>query len=243
MNNKVNMVAFIFFLISSPMLHANNTITGKLNLDNIFDSLPNKEQKLEGAFTLFKDKIAINIKKSQTVNMLCGRSMYFLKSLSMSVLKDGVRLNPSSDNAAFNFKSEKELSNCIGNGSKFSFPRDMWISLFGNEYQDGGFNISKGKFSFWKGTKGRIQQNIVRIYNGKKWIKEGSISTLNNHGFSKVKLQKVQSRLNGLGYNCGTPDGLWGKKSASALKLFQRDSGILESGELDNATLIKLKVN
>ena len=50
----------------------------------------------------------------------------------------------------------------------------------------------------------------------------------------------VQQRLNNLGYNCGGEMGKFGEKTRDALKKFQADNKLTESGEPDAATKAKL---
>lgn len=47
---------------------------------------------------------------------------------------------------------------------------------------------------------------------------------------------ELQERLNSVGYNVGTADGDFGKKTENAILEFQRDHGLPETGILDNAT-------
>ena len=49
----------------------------------------------------------------------------------------------------------------------------------------------------------------------------------------------VQRRLNELGYNSGTPDGLFGKKTRAAIQAFQRDNGITADGVVSQELLQK----
>ena len=51
----------------------------------------------------------------------------------------------------------------------------------------------------------------------------------------------IQRRLNELGYNAGTPDGLFGDKTRSAIKAFQRDQRIAATGNADQALLTRLR--
>lgn len=51
---------------------------------------------------------------------------------------------------------------------------------------------------------------------------------------------QVQKALNDAAYNAGKPDGIWGKRSAKALKKFQQDRGIDTTGRMDTATMSKL---
>ncbi|MGD9043402.1 MAG: ankyrin repeat domain-containing protein [Desulfobacterales bacterium] len=51
---------------------------------------------------------------------------------------------------------------------------------------------------------------------------------------------RVQVKLKGLGYDPGSTDGIWGKKTTSALKHFQQDNGLPVTGQLDEQTRVKL---
>ena len=55
-----------------------------------------------------------------------------------------------------------------------------------------------------------------------------------------LSLRDAQARLNELGYNAGTPDGAMGGKTTAALRAFQKDRGIAQSGRLDAATMVEL---
>ena len=50
----------------------------------------------------------------------------------------------------------------------------------------------------------------------------------------------MQEKLNSLGYTIGTVDGDFGKRTEGALKDFQRDNGIAETGALDTETRTRL---
>ena len=51
----------------------------------------------------------------------------------------------------------------------------------------------------------------------------------------------VQQRLNNLGYDCGGEMGELGERTREALRKFQADNQLQETGEPDNATKAKLK--
>jgi ankyrin repeat protein len=57
---------------------------------------------------------------------------------------------------------------------------------------------------------------------------------------SDPTVYQVQKNLKELGYDPGSPDGIWGKKTASAIKRFQLDNGLPVTGKLDAQTRAKL---
>lgn len=50
----------------------------------------------------------------------------------------------------------------------------------------------------------------------------------------------VQTRLRNRGFNPGLIDGIWGKQTSNATRLFQRAEGLTETGLLDPKTLLAL---
>lgn len=61
-----------------------------------------------------------------------------------------------------------------------------------------------------------------------------------NGATAGLSLRDAQARLNELGYNAGTPDGAMGGKTTAALRAFQKDRGLAQSGRLDAATAAEL---
>ena len=57
--------------------------------------------------------------------------------------------------------------------------------------------------------------------------------------FSPV-IQQAQLKLAQLGFDPGTADGIFGPRTSAAIKEFQKQSGLPETGTLDSATLAKL---
>lgn len=51
-----------------------------------------------------------------------------------------------------------------------------------------------------------------------------------------MSLRAAQQKLNALGYTAGTPDGAMGKNTQNALREFQRDQSLPQTGRLDRAT-------
>ena len=56
-------------------------------------------------------------------------------------------------------------------------------------------------------------------------------------------VRSAQTALNEKGYNVGSVDGHWGPNTESAVRRFQAERGLTQSGELDSATLSALGVN
>ncbi len=54
-------------------------------------------------------------------------------------------------------------------------------------------------------------------------------------------VQAVQRKLNELGYSAGTPDGLVGRGTRSAIVAFQQDRGLAATGVADQALLLQLQ--
>lgn len=54
-------------------------------------------------------------------------------------------------------------------------------------------------------------------------------------------VQVVQRKLNELGYSAGTPDGLMGRGTRSAIIAFQQDRGLAATGVADQALLLQLQ--
>lgn len=57
------------------------------------------------------------------------------------------------------------------------------------------------------------------------------------YSVSSSLVRNVQSVLNGCGYNCGTADGVYGKKTKKALKKYQRANGLKASGVINKSTV------
>jgi len=64
----------------------------------------------------------------------------------------------------------------------------------------------------------------------------GAAATGGGGGGVIMPLRDAQARLNQLGYDAGTADGLMGNRTANALRTFQRDNNLPVTGRLDAAT-------
>lgn len=165
----IKSVSFLIALAGFD-IYASTSDQNKLSLNHVFETLPNHQQKIEGVLEIVNGKVGININKTQKVNMLCGRSIYYIKSLNMKVMEDGINLIPHKNGGSFNFRVSSELANCIGIGTRLMFSKEEWIPFFDGEYKNGGFILENGKFKFLKGTKGRTQIDSYSIFNGKNWV-------------------------------------------------------------------------
>jgi peptidoglycan hydrolase-like protein with peptidoglycan-binding domain len=56
-------------------------------------------------------------------------------------------------------------------------------------------------------------------------------------------VRSAQAALNDQGYSVGEVDGLWGPQTLSAVRRFQADKGLAQSGTLDSSTLAALGVS
>lgn len=56
-------------------------------------------------------------------------------------------------------------------------------------------------------------------------------------------VRSAQAALNDQGYNVGMVDGQWGPNTQSAVRRFQAERGLTQSGTLDRSTLSALGVN
>jgi ankyrin repeat protein len=65
------------------------------------------------------------------------------------------------------------------------------------------------------------------------------INTANSYDHT---VYQVQKKLKDLGYDPGRPDGIWGKKTTAAVKHFQGDNGLPQTGQLDEQTKSKLSI-
>ncbi len=61
------------------------------------------------------------------------------------------------------------------------------------------------------------------------WLKEFQAE---KHRYGKATNMLVQAGLNALGYDAGTPDGVMGEHTAKAIRAYQRDNDLAETGRL-----------
>lgn len=71
----------------------------------------------------------------------------------------------------------------------------------------------------------------------------GTSSAGSSASVSRNTVKKVQKKLNRLGYECGTPDGIMGSKTKRALKKFQKDCDLEADGVIGKKTLQALNLS
>lgn len=70
-------------------------------------------------------------------------------------------------------------------------------------------------------------------------ISTGTGSFKKESGFS-ASVRRMQTKLNRLGYNCGTPDGYFGSNTETQVKAFQSANNLTADGKAGASTLSKL---
>lgn len=85
------------------------------------------------------------------------------------------------------------------------------------------------------------QAGVVSM--GKKgWIgTEESKKSITQESKENILVRQIQSNLTKLGYKSGPADGLMGKKTATAIRLFQKKNGLVIDGKASDVLLIKIK--
>lgn len=67
-----------------------------------------------------------------------------------------------------------------------------------------------------------------------------NVFALSKLGSTGNEVRNIQTRLKSWGYNIGTVDGIYGRKTESAVKQFQRNNGLTPDGIAGPATLAKI---
>ena len=104
-----------------------------------------------------------------------------------------------------------------------------------------------------KGSWYKIKVDGTTGYVMKKYIKKGSSSSSSSSSSNSGSLgtcsvgdkgstvKAVQQRLKDLGYLSGSADGDYGSGTKKAVKAFQKKNGLKQTGNVNSATLAKLK--
>lgn len=84
---------------------------------------------------------------------------------------------------------------------------------------------------------------FLSCFSFTSYIKErdgGAVEVLSKIGSTGDEVRRVQKKLKELGYYTGTVDGIFGSKTQSAVKAFQRNCGITADGIAGPTTLLYL---
>ncbi|WP_310602359.1 peptidoglycan-binding protein [Anaerosporobacter sp.] len=87
------------------------------------------------------------------------------------------------------------------------------------------------------GHEAHLHKNGVCPYSSSSTTSNSSTSTTKKTTTtttSSSTIKKVQTALNKLGYDCGTPDGICGKKTKNAIKKYKQDKGLTVNTKIDS---------
>ncbi len=98
-----------------------------------------------------------------------------------------------------------------------------------------GYNAGEEDGYFGKST----EKAVKSFQSGYGLVVDGEVGT---YTWSKLKdeVKTIQSQLNKVGFNCGTPDGYFGSGTKRAVRNFQTSKGLTSNGIVDYVTRIKL---
>ena len=72
------------------------------------------------------------------------------------------------------------------------------------------------------------------------YYKDESVYVTSKYGSTGDEVRRIQQKLSDLGYSVGSVDGIYGQKTQSAVKAFQRNVGLTADGIAGPATLLYL---
>ena len=70
---------------------------------------------------------------------------------------------------------------------------------------------------------------------------EDALKRIRRTGTDKETIKEVQTLLNEKGYDCGTPDGVAGKKTNNMILQYERDKGLEENTDITDELLASLR--
>lgn len=113
------------------------------------------------------------------------------------------------------------------------------------------YNSRCGSFRYRSGALESARRDVepyrsqLQAEGGKRFARSPSTGSLSEPAPSPAApdatVQAVQQKLNELGYSAGTPDGLSGRGTRSAVIAFQQDRGLAATGVADQALLLQLQ--
>lgn len=121
-------------------------------------------------------------------------------------------------------------STCFAHPGRTDSNGGHYVRTSGWGYKVGTYHYHSGPYA---GYTVNYSGEIPQAFNTKP---TNSSSTISNYG----QIQKIQAKLNSLGYNCGTPDGIMGAKTKEAIMKFQKTNQLTTDGVAGPQTLKKL---
>ncbi|MEO3691353.1 peptidoglycan-binding domain-containing protein [Roseateles sp. DJS-2-20] len=116
------------------------------------------------------------------------------------------------------------------------------------------YNSRCGSFRYRSGALESARRDVepyrsqLQAEGGNKFARSPSTGSLSKPAPSRAApdatvqaVQAVQQKLNELGYSAGTPDGLMGRGTRSAIIAFQEDRGLAATGVADQVLLLQLQ--
>ena len=98
----------------------------------------------------------------------------------------------------------------------------------------------KRRIADWQPKRSLDAANVVSITRG-DWQATDTAAAAPAAAAANGDIAEVQTLLNGLGYNIGTPDGRMGTRTANAIRLFQMQNGFKVTGEATPELMAALK--
>lgn len=191
----------------------------------------NDEGRPSGASSLYRGAYLISIDKN-TFELVDGDSstIYHLKSNGKSDKKYGkeyaVKLDDDDEEEEHKSVYKKDNTIVIHDARKDynKTQKHMGVEFHPYYHMYSTFTMVKGQ-QIWKASK-----------------KKASTGNKGATNSDKDLVQQVQQKLNEAGFDCGTPDGIAGKKTKSAITAYQKDKGLEVTGTINDALLESLGI-
>lgn len=87
----------------------------------------------------------------------------------------------------------------------------------------------------------KVEEGIDQVFEGESTATQPETSGQHASQQERQTVMEVQQRLNALGYNAGPADGMLGSKSVTAIKAYQRDHGMAETGRVSPELITALE--
>ena len=138
--------------------------------------------------------------------------------------------------------SQESVFTKYGDAKVYPFDKkeDALYNFFIEEGDDLNAQIMESQCLYYVAYNYMDNAQIVFYFNTNNdvsWIIFNIGNQYKTYSDDKETVVYVQTQLNNLGYDCGTPDGIMGNNTKSALGKFQKDNGLFENGIIDGQVL------